>query len=102
MKVNVKFDGRQHEGPFSSWTFDKQTIHLSSGDGLDAQLLQEKDRQLAPYRLFFIALGNDLKNNQYYRISFDIESGPEGYMVITRSIPGQFETREVKQIENEY
>jgi len=98
IKLEIVDIEKRGAGPFSSWTIANREYNLEPGDGPDAKLLQTRQSDLAPSRLFFVPLGGDLPKGKQYRIKIKLETGPVGYLILTRSLPGKFDSREIRQV----
>ena len=58
-----------------------------------ARALKAKATELGPARVFFIPLGTDIPSNRMYQINIELLSGPDGYVVLTRTLPGLYESQ---------
>jgi hypothetical protein len=80
-------------GPFSTWTFRDRVYDVRPAEGDPVPVLGARDESVDPGQPFYFPLGNDLPPGRY-RFTVDLERGPGGYLVLTRSIPGAYERRD--------
>ncbi len=83
-------------GPLQSWSIVDREYQLDASDGLPAKLLGGVERELAAPRILFVALGEDLSNGKTYQIKLNLNSGPEGYVILSRTLPGIFDRRVIQ------
>jgi hypothetical protein len=97
LTIRIKGNNNTDIGPFKSWTIKDKKYILEAGDGAHAKVLYAKNNLLGPAKLIFIQLGDDMPNNKSYKIEVELAQGEGGYLIMTRTIPGIFETREIKK-----
>lgn len=97
-EIELNVAGIEHRsiGPFKSWTFTDRLYQLNETDGTVARVLKSKDPDYGPARLFFVALGDDLPNGKQYQIKMKLLSGSTGFVVLTRTLPGDYESRVIR------
>jgi hypothetical protein len=101
LKVKIKGLDNRKTGPFDDWTLVYRNYEL----GLPINETKNVRKMLPVIlntthnvdneRLFFIPLGSDMKNNVGYKIDIDLVKGSNAYMVLTRTIPGLYPSRQL-------
>lgn len=93
IQINIEDAVKNETGPHSSWTITNRHYQLDRTDGQMARALKAKATELGPARVFFIPLGTDIPGNRMYQINIELLSGPDGYVVLTRTLPGLYESQ---------
>ena len=96
IRLQISPVGNRKVGPFKNWSFVDRNYQLEANDGLPASMLGATIRKLAPPRLLFVKLGEDLPVGKNYQIKLSLTSGPEGYVMLSRTLPGIYDDRVIK------
>ncbi len=105
LKLNVKINGLDNRktGPLKDWTlqYRQYVIDPLSSKATDlvetetAPLLLKTNHGVTGERLFFIPLGADLPVQQSYTIDVSLEQGADAYIILTRTVPGLYPSRQL-------
>lgn len=97
LRVRVGAVGpRQANAPMAAWSLldRRYIVEPDHSGGADAvPVLHTRNDFTDPGRLFFLSMGSDLPAGRY-RVRFDVESGPGGYLIFSKITLGQFEKRD--------
>lgn len=96
LRARVLSGPRQTNAPLEDWSLlDRRYIVRPDRSGRTAPspVLHTQNDYTDPGRLLFLPMGRDLPSGRY-RVRFDLENGPGGYMIFSKITLGQFEKRD--------
>ena len=99
-KVSIKIKGldKRKTGPFDNWTLINRQIDLpllAEKSEINSPLILNTDHKVSDERLYFIPLGSDLPVGESYSIEVSLLEGSGAYIVLTRTIPGLYPSRQL-------